>query len=651
MVQRTRNVFLTLWIATTMLFIGLVPQGRTDVSTASNKDDWMQTNGPYGGDIRTLYATPEGVLFAGTDSAGIFRSTDLGDSWIPVNTGLPNEPGEGYISIAVFAQKRNMLYAGTSGGLYASPNGGDTWHHVPTLQRRVSVSGVVTIGARVYISMSEDGVWHSDDGDSWIPMNYGLENLLIRELSRIGTTLIASTEYGAFRKKLNENSWTPINAGFVEQPIDMEPINSARATSGLDPLPRQQFPSGIRVDSFAAMENLIYIGILMGGDGGLFRSDDEGDTWTRITAEDMVHTVEALVTSGTTLYASTFGGGVFRSEDRGDSWTVVNNGLTHQVVSALLAVSEDTVFVGTGGGGIFRTTDGGSSWVEANTGLTNTSVSELEVIGEKIYAGVGERLLHSIDGGASWHPVQIPSIPISYHFAALSESGGKLYIAATRFAPGNVVGGIFQLDEESNALIELNTDKELYGIECMEVVGTTFYVGTQGRGVFRWEQGSDSWTNLGLEGHVTTALSVNGKRVYAGTRHGEIFRLEKAGKPWKLINSTGMVDSSISDLRWIGPTLYAVSWGRGVFRSTNNGNSWTPLNYGLEDPSVMTVETDDTDSYIGTYYNGVFRWVEDRKWWQPMGALRRRVDSLAILDGFLYAGTVGGGVFKIPIEK
>jgi photosystem II stability/assembly factor-like uncharacterized protein len=330
---------------------------------------------------------------------------------------------------------------------------------------------------------------------------------------------------------------------------------------------------------------------------------------------------------------------------------VVNNGLTHQVVSALLAVSEDTVFVGTRGGGIFRTTDGGSSWVEANTGLTNTSVSELEVIGEKIYAGVGERLLHSIDGGASWHPVQIPSMPISYHFAALSESGGELYIAATRFAPGNVVGGIFQLDEESNALIELNTDRELYGIECMEIVGTTFYVGTQGRGVFRWEQGSDSWTNLGLEGHVTTALSVNGKRVYAGTRHGEIFRLEKAGKPWKPINSTGMVDSFISDLRWIGPTLYAVSWGRGVFRSTNNGNSWTPLNYGLEDPSVMTMETDGTESYIGTYYNGVFRWIENRKWWKPIGSLRRRVDALVVLDGFLYAGTVGGGVFKIPIEK
>ena len=92
MVQRTRNVFLTLWIATTMLFIGLVPQGRTDVSTASNKDDWMQTTVLTVEISAPSNATPEGVLFAGTDSAGIFRSTDLGDSWIPVNTGLPNEP-------------------------------------------------------------------------------------------------------------------------------------------------------------------------------------------------------------------------------------------------------------------------------------------------------------------------------------------------------------------------------------------------------------------------------------------------------------------------------------------------------------------------------------------------------------------------------
>lgn len=650
-----KRILSVIWIVTTVLFIGFVPLIGADVNAASNENDWMPTNGPYGGHIDALYATPEGVLFAGVRGAGVFRSTDLGDSWTPVNVGLPFEPGEGYFSASVFAQKGGTLYVGSS-RLYASTDNGNTWDHVPTLQTYMSISGVVIIGNRIYISTLEDGVWYSDDdGDSWIPMNDGLKNMSIRVLSSIGTTLVAGTENGAFRKKANEDAWAPINAGFVEQPMNMEPINSARVASGLDPVPMGLFPSGLRVDSFTAMENMLYIGILIGGDSGesrFFRSDDEGDTWTRITTEEMTHTVEALASFGTTLYASTFGGGVFRSEDSGDSWATVNDGLTDQTVSALLAVSEDTVFVGTVDGGVFRTTDGGNSWVEANTGLMGTSVSELEVVGDRIYAGIGHRLVYSIDGGESWQPVQIPPPPISYHFSALSEVGGKLYVAATRFAPGDVVGGIFQVDEARNSLIEVSTDSELYAIECMEIVGLTFYVGTQDSGVFRWTPGLDSWESLGLEGTFITALSVNGKKIHAGTRRGEIFRLKGAGKSWELISSDNMLDSFISDLRWVGSTFYAATWDKGVFRSTNDGNSWTSLHYGLGDSSsVITMETVGTESYVGTYYKGVFQWREDKKWWKPIGSLRRRVDSLAVLDGSLYAGTDSGGVLRISIKE
>ncbi len=644
-----QRMFPVLWIAAIVLFIGFVLQVRADANTESDGKEWIQTNGPYGGHIRALYSTPEGVLFAGTDGAGIFRSMDFGDSWTPVNTGLSYEPGEG-LSVAAFAQKRNMLYAGTTSGLYGSIDGGNTWQHVPTLDKYVSVSGIVTIGARVYIGTLQDGVWYSDDGDSWAPMNNGLESRRIRELSKIGITLVAGTRDGAFRKRFKENSWTPINTDFVPRSIDMGPINKARIESGLDASLPPQSPAAIRVDSFTAMENLLYIGVLMGGDDGIFRSDNEGDSWTRITSKEMVHTVEALTTFGTTLYASTYGGGVFRSEDSGDSWITVNDGLTDWTVSALLAVSEDTVFVGTLEGGIFRTTEDGNSWVEANTGLINTSVSELAVIGETIYAGIGDKLVHSSDGGESWQPVQIPSMPISYHFAALSEAGGKLYVAATKFTPGNVVGGIFQLEVEHSSLVELMTERVLFGIECLEVTGTTFYVGTQGRGIFGWEQGSDSWTNLGLKGNFVTALSAKKNKIYAATQRGEIFQLDSAGKTWKLISSD-MVDSFISDLKWFGPIFYATSWDNGVLYSTDNGNSWTPLNDGLEDLSVMTIVTDGPDVYIGTYYDGVFQWIEDKRRWEPIGSLHLRVDSLAVLDGFLYAGTVGGGVFKIPVEK
>lgn len=653
--QQTRGPFPALWIVVTILFIGLVPQLRADANAKSIERDWVQTNGPYGGHVDTLYATPEGVLFAGMRGAGIFRSRDLGDSWTAVNTGLPYEPGEGFHG-AVFAQKGNTLYAG-SGGLYGSTDSGNTWYHIPTLQTRLVINGVVVIGDRIYISTYEDGVWYSDDdGDSWIPLNDGLGRKSIRVFSSIGTTLVAGTENGTFRKKANEEVWTPINTGFVGQPMDMEPINRARDASGLNPLPRRHFPSGLRVDAFTAMGNLLYIGILTGGDDGLFRSDDEGDSWTHLTTKEMTHTVEALTASGKVLYAGTTGSGVFRSEDKGDSWTTVNDGLIDQTVSALLAVSKDIVFVGTWDGGIFRTTDGGKSWVEVNTGLMGTSVKALVVVGKTIYAGTSHRLFYSVDSGALWQPIKIPLLSAEYTFSTLSVSGGELYIAATRYTPGSqggtlAVGGVFQLDEDNNTLIALMTHDELYGIECIEIVGTTFYVGTQGRGVFRWKQGADSWTRLGLEGHVITALSVKGKRVHAGTLQGEVFRSKNAGKSWKFISSD-MLGGLISDLKWVESTLYAATWGKGILRSTNDGNSWTSLHYGLGDSSsVTTMEPDGTEYYIGTYYKGVFQWIENKKWWKPVGSLRRRVDSLAIFNGFLYAGTNEGGVYRIPIEK
>ena len=247
------------WIATVLFCVGLTPQLKADVGSKSNEDDWVQTNRPYGGEINTLYATPESVLFAGTSGAGIFRSTDLGNSWTPANTGLPDSSGDGLFA-AVYAQKGDTLYAG-SGELYASTDGGDTWRHVPTLQKRVSVSSVVIIGDRIYIGTLEDGVWYSDDdGESWIPTNDELGNLIIRVLSRIGTTLVAGTENGVFRKKANEDVWTPINAGFVKRLTDIEQINSARIASGLKPLQRH-FLSGLRVASFAALGNLLYMGI------------------------------------------------------------------------------------------------------------------------------------------------------------------------------------------------------------------------------------------------------------------------------------------------------------------------------------------------------------------------------------------------------
>ena len=619
MKQQIRPV---LWVAVAMLCTVFVPQVRADVNGG-----WVQTNGPYGGEVRALYAAPKGVLLAGTWGAGIFRSTNRGNTWTPVNTGLAYEPGEGFVYVEVFAQKGETLYVGTQNGLYASTDGGNRWHPVSNFRKRESISSIAVIGDRIYVGTLNTGVWYSDDdGGSWLQVNDGFGPKSVHELSSIGTTLIAGGQNRLFRKRANEDALTAINDAFFVQ----------------------------QVESLAVTEGLLYVGAYT-SEGEIFKSHDEGDSLTRITAEKMGNPVIALAVFGATVYAGTYGSGVFRSDDRGNSWTTINEELTDRKVCALLAVNEDTVFAGTAEGGIFRTTDGGDSWVEVNTGLTNTTVSELAVVGKTIYAGMRERLVYSVNGGESWQPVKFSSIPSEYLFSTLSVSEGELYIGAIRFAPldqGGVIGGVFQLNEARGKLDVVIANNELTGIQFLEIVGPTFYIGTRRNGVFQWEKDSDPWAiSLGLKAYFITALSVNGEKVYAGTDDGEVYLNEGAGKPWTFLNSTDMRRSSISGLSWVGSTLYASDRGQGVIRSINGGDSWTPINDGLDDSAVLTMATIGTELYVGTYGKGVFRWMPDKRWWEPVGSLRHQVLSLVVLDDFLYAGTGRSGVYKIQIEK
>ncbi|MDE0636318.1 MAG: hypothetical protein OXI43_10775 [Candidatus Poribacteria bacterium] len=434
------------------------------------------------------------------------------------------------------------------------------------------------------------------------------------------------------------------------------------------------------------MDNLIFMGVKMGKNGGIFRSDDEGDSWTRISTKEMGSSTYALAVSESTLYACA-GGNVFRSDDKGDSWIHVSKGMPDRASAALVAISADTVFVSTKHqkprriiksdfsastvfvptfeGSIFRTTDAGNSWVEANTGIMHSSVVDLEVLGNRIYAFTGNRLFFSVNGGETWERIENSQKPFIFRFSGISALNGKLYVGATRFGDksrGGAVGGVFQLDEQSNTLIEVKTDREIYAIECMHIVGTTFYVGTQGQGVFLWNEGWDSWLNLGLEEKEINEISVDKTNVYAKTQQDEIYRLENHQAPWELIKEDTEAHRWFAQSRKIEDRRFVLSKKVGLMRSEDGGNTWTQLNAGLEkvlsnlheliNPHelIATVEIDDTGFYIGTSQNEIFKWNHKDERWEQLGSLSRPVQSLAVLNGVLYAGT-GAGVFRIQIEK
>lgn len=106
---------------------------------------------------------------------------------------------------------------------------------------------------------------------------------------------------------------------------------------------------------------------------------------------------------------------------------------------------------------------------------------------------------------------------------------------------------------------------------------------------------------------------------------------------------------SIQALAVKGDTVYAGSFGSGVFRSDNRGASWSRANTGLGDPFVLSLAvTDDGTVYAGTLGGGVYRSRDGGQVWKAVntGLKRLEVKALLVQGGVLYAGT-GDGVYRL----
>jgi photosystem II stability/assembly factor-like uncharacterized protein len=84
------------------------------------------SSGPYFG---PLAIDVTGTVYAINGSLGVLKSTDRGESWNPVNAGLPVE--HGVTVLAIDPLNPDMIYAGTAGsGVFRSTNAGTSWSAV-----------------------------------------------------------------------------------------------------------------------------------------------------------------------------------------------------------------------------------------------------------------------------------------------------------------------------------------------------------------------------------------------------------------------------------------------------------------------------------------------------------------------------------------
>ncbi|MFN8008736.1 MAG: IPT/TIG domain-containing protein, partial [Terriglobia bacterium] len=164
----------------------------------------------------------------------------------------------------------------------------------------------------------------------------------------------------------------------------------------------------------------------------------------------------------------------------------------------------------------------------------------------------------------------------------------------------------------------------------------------------------DPWVSHGPPGGKILSLAIDPQTpaiLYAGTFGGGVFKSTNEGRSWTLA-SRGMTEPFVEALAidpYAPATLYAGTDG-GVFRSNDRAGNWTPLYLGSGQVRVLALAIDPQmpgTLYAGTDGAGVYKSSDAGASWTAMnsGLTNPSVSSLAIdplLPATLYAGTSGG---------
>jgi hypothetical protein len=254
-------------------------------------------------------------IFAGSELGGVFLSPDNGESWNQVITGMT------YTNVRGLASNGDNLFAGTSdGGVYYSNNNGISWTAVNAGLGYTDVRVLIANEHYVFAGTDGGGLFRSEFPDvNWSQGNNGLDNLYVQSFVFSGTNILCGTRGGGVYSSNNGIDWTALygNIGLI--------YNSVWA--------------------LAEVEGTIIAGT---HGGGIFITTGTGWTGT-----DLTDNVEALAVDSLNVFAGTTFKGVFLSKNAGVNWVAVNTGLTTLQITAM-AVSGGDLYIGTQPGGIWR---------------------------------------------------------------------------------------------------------------------------------------------------------------------------------------------------------------------------------------------------------------------------------------------------------
>ncbi len=461
----------------------------------------------------------------------------------------------------------------------------------------------------IYIGSADGGVWKTyDEGEHWFAVSDDLPTqamgAIVVNPVDTSTVIIGTGEAnfggnmfegaGMFRSTDGGSSWTRIGESTL--------------------------PEYSRVSDLVINPNdpsIIYAAIPQDGrnsyNGGIFRTTDGGDTWTKVFSglctdvvinpqdPNILYTASAMIFSGMSVPNI----GVFKTTDGGDTWSelIVPFGVADEKIGrTAVGISDenpDHVWLGVSnvavGGrktyllGVFKTTDAGKTWEKKEVPLdymvsqgwydnivgVNPKDPDIVIVG-------GVRMLMTTDGGDTWKRINDQGaggiLHVDQHAVAFNpQDPDRIYI-------GND-GGFFIISNNGDGVV-----KKDYGLAITQFIGgalhpsatSILFGGTQDNGTMYSDSPPVFEQILYGDGGYTYINPVD-PRIWFTIDWGlSLFRSDDFGNTWK--KALGGIPATERTLFYLPyvmdpnnpETLYLGSTR--VLKTTNSGDRWEPLN-------------------------------------------------------------------------
>lgn len=584
--------------------------------------------GPGGGSdlwVITFQPDTSSVIYVGGDIEGLFKSTDGGQTWNSLMRTLAQGPYGANVyfinDMVIHPQNHQILYLCTGAGLFQSSDGGQTWSPLYFEMLGDEVVAVSTIAIdptnpnQIYMGLGEKqegkvadfqpypsysgktGLFKTTDGGTtWDSLNVGMpDSTSIHSIVLISDTVIIATTRGVYRSDDGGLTWAPKNNGLPHTNVHF--IQSVK-WKGQNIL-------------FLTLKTLGIPGDSLSFRGGIFKSEDYGETWIDITTNlpryDALDSLfydywkfsldpnnEWHVLVSPARGSDWNEAGIYETWDadsssptwdylafpNGQGWIDTawySDPYAHEVTIApsnsnVIAYSNVYVMLSQDGGSTFSpvyTSSVGSGWRGNGLELMNTDAIAFDPSQpDRIYIGYDDMgLFRSDDDGASWirlDPKMSPQIGTiegdGVKEIKIDPANGDLYISRW----GGSMGERIYNYTNSNGGIVFSSDN---GVTQVDITNGAFF----GR--------------CDIELDVQSGSPGN-RILYAAVYHDGVYKTQNSGGTWSQIN-TGLgseaqyaweivIDPNNAQSLWLGLN-HQGGGGTSLYHSTDGGQTWNAV--------------------------------------------------------------------------